>query len=184
MTDKYCTDCGEPRLNDHKFCGKCGKAHNDSRKRVKKAFIVNQDDVNAYNYHQDYLKKTNSLSFYIIALVITLSVTILGLLEYIGFAGNDYYVMRISIFLIIVCGVFFSGLHAKAAHFIINKSYPHGDKSMKQVYYTLFSSQDENGKSQCIYCGGKRFFKKGIYASHHVTMNCTSCQNQLYRDHD
>ncbi|MEG0130548.1 MAG: hypothetical protein RR677_03575 [Acinetobacter sp.] len=183
MSNKYCTNCGEIRIDNQKFCGNCGKQHYKKEQSPSKPFTTSQKDLEAFSYHRNYLNRVSTLSAFIIALIIVLGIAVLALSIYSGFGGNEYYTIRMVIFIAFICVVGFSGLHERIAKSIIHKNYPHDEISMKQMYYKLPSSRDENGKWQCIYCGGKRFHKKGVYASDSIQMHCSNCQTGLYIDH-
>lgn len=47
-------------------------------------------------------------------------------------------------------------------------------------YYQVPTSTDKRGEHRCIYCSGRGLWRKGIYKSQVVKVNCAKCRNFLF----
>lgn len=183
MTDLFCNNCGNERIKQHKFCSMCGynfssttKSLQDKSARPKFEFKPNQNDIDLYKKHEKYLEKVNSFenktfSIFFIAAIVCF---------FYGFRNIEMGGFVFCIISLLVTK--FTGLDRTVAKLLLGHNNPHKNESLKTVYFGLDSAKNHKDESICIFCGNKRFFRKGIYASNQCTVNCTKCQNYLYTE--
>lgn len=181
MNYLFCVECGTKRINQHKFCGNCGKVFFNKAKEnsiQSYKFTPNIQDIEIYKNHINYLNRVSSRASRIItALFICIFICFFSIIGT-GVLGIFLFILCI-ITVIVVSG---SGLHNDTAKATIGRNYIHKDQTLKSVYYTLESAKNCKNEPVCIFCGNKRFFRKGIYASNDCTVNCTKCQSYLYTE--
>ncbi len=193
MSEKYCVTCGEKALAHHHFCGACGHSFLDqASEKPQKAryptFVSNQDDIATYEYHLTYLNKISSFQskvfyFFFFGAFATMFVNLSSV-----FAGwlsisEIFESMWLFPFCIISCLIIkFTNFDYWLAKQIYGRAYRYKDNGLRLVYHELPSAKNHKDDPVCIFCGNKRFFRKGIYASTSCTVNCTKCQHYLYTE--
>lgn len=194
MSEKYCVTCGQKALARHFFCGACGHAFpnntstNPNQPAHYAAFVPNQADIATYQYHRQYLNKIDSCQnwvflFFFMAALITIVFNVLtGLIGWRSIQDVSDSMWLFGFFLISCIVIKFTALDYSLAKLIYGRGYRYKDHGEKFVYQELVSATNHKNEAVCIFCGNKRFFRKGIYASNSCTVNCTKCQTYLYTE--
>lgn len=183
MNQLFCSHCGEKRGAQYKYCGSCGKSFFNKTKENSNQlykFIPDDQDIETYNNHVNYLNRVDSR-----ASTISTTLFIGAIICFISVIGTGIGVIGVPLFIIFIITIIVisaSGLHYDIAKATIGRKYIYKDHNLKNVYQTLKSVQNSKNELTCVFCGNKRFFRKGIYASSNCTVNCTKCQSYLYTE--
>lgn len=193
MSEKYCVNCGEKAFTSHRFCSTCGHAFEKtssekSYKRYSPTFIPNQDDIAAYEHHLDYLNKLNSFKskvffFFFFGAFLTMFFHLGSVFSGWLTVSEAFKSIWLFPFCIISCLIIkFTSFDYWIAKQIYGRGYRYKDNGLRLVYQELPSAKNHKDEPVCIFCGNRRFFRKGIYASDSCTVNCTKCQHYLYTE--
>ncbi len=150
--------------------------------------VTNQDDISTYEHHLKYFKqiklfpKQSILSFLLWCFrghVFYFTSVFSGW----AFVSKAFQLYGYLPFCIISCiAIKFTSLDYWLAKQIYGRNYRYKDNGLRLVYQELPSAKNHKDEFICIFCGNKRFFRKGIYASDSCTVNCTKCQHYLYTE--
>ncbi|WP_111885504.1 hypothetical protein [Acinetobacter sp. YH12218] len=190
---KYCVSCGEKALVQHHFCSACGHSFGDQVSDKPKqarypAFVPNQDDISTYEHHLKYLNKLSSFQSKVFYLFFFGAFAVMFFTFTSVFSGwasvsKAFESIWLFPFCIISCiAIKFTSLDYWLAKQIYGRDYRYKDNGLRLVYQELPSAKNHKDEFICIFCGNKRFFRKGIYASDSCTVNCTKCQHYLYTE--
>lgn len=193
MSEKYCVTCGEKALPHYRFCSGCGHSFentlpDNTYKKRAPIFKPNQDDIKAYEDHRTYLNKIDSFQskvfyFFFFGAFVTMFFHLGGVFSGWFTVSEAFESIWLFPFCIISCLIIkLTSFDYWLAKQIYGRGYRYKDNGLRFVYQKLSSAKNHKDEPVCIFCGNKRFFRKGIYASDACTVNCTKCQHYLYTE--
>lgn len=158
-----CFKCHHENQKDSKFCSKCGKGF--QRKTDKKEIISShypqKEALNFLKSIEEKKQKTyvKLCGGFLISIILSGSLMfITDHLEYMTFY------IYFTIFLMIISLLLNSKLK----------------KLSDNEYYTIPTSQDNDGQHHCIFCGNKGIYKNTIYKTNTTINSCSKCKEVLY----